>query len=131
MRSNSIKTFFFLVILMALFIFIGGLIGGRSGAIVAFVIALGANFFSYWFSGSIVLKMYKAQVVTDDDQPELVGLVRGLAAKEGMPMPKVASVPNPTKCLCNRAKPGKRRCCGNNRNCAAPEQGWVRGCYRP
>ena len=96
MRSNSIKTFFFLVILMALFIFIGGLIGGRSGAIVAFVIALGANFFSYWFSGSIVLKMYKAQVVTDDDQPELVGLVRGLAAKAGMPMPKVAIVPNPT-----------------------------------
>ena len=96
MRSNSLKTFFFLLVLTAFFIFIGGLIGGRTGAVIAFGIAIAMNFFSYWFSSSIVLKMYKAQEVTEAEQPELVRMVRDLSTKAGLPMPKVAVIPSAT-----------------------------------
>lgn len=96
MRSNSLKTFFFLLALTAFFIFIGGLIGGRSGAMIAFAIAVAMNFFSYWFSSSIVLKMYKAKEVTEAEQPQLVSMVRNLASKAGLPMPKVAIIPSAT-----------------------------------
>ncbi len=77
-----------------MFIGIGFALGGRSGMIIAFVMALGMNFFSYWFSDKIVLRMYKATEVTEAEQPELYGIVRKLATRGNMPMPKVYIIPS-------------------------------------
>lgn len=96
MKSNSIKTFLFLLVLTALFVFIGGLIGGQQGIIIAFVIAVAMNFFTYWFSSSIVLKMYKAQEVSEEENPQLIATVRKLAQTASIPMPKVYIIPDGT-----------------------------------
>ena len=60
---NSVKTVFLMTLLACIMMLIGGAFGGRGGVMIMLVIALGMNFFSYWFSDSIVLKMYKAQEV--------------------------------------------------------------------
>ena len=67
--TNTIKTVFLIVLMTALLIVIGKAIGGTSGMLIAFVFAIGMNFFSYWFSDKIVLKMYKAQEVTAEENP--------------------------------------------------------------
>ncbi len=89
MKLNTIKTIFLLSSLTIFFVLIGGMIGGRNGAMIAFIIACGINFFSYWFSASIVLKMYKAQEVNEQSAPQLFASVRKLATNAGLPMPKV------------------------------------------
>jgi heat shock protein HtpX len=91
--SNNIKTVFLLAALTALIVFMGNLIGGRSGMIIAFVIALGMNFFSYWFSDKIVLKMYGAQEVDASQAPELHQIVEELSREAGIPKPKVYIIP--------------------------------------
>jgi heat shock protein HtpX len=91
---NVFKTVFLLVALTALFLFIGAAIGGRSGMQFAFVLALLMNFVSYWFSDKIVLKMYNAKPVTEAEAPELVGIVRRLAQKANIPVPKVYVIPS-------------------------------------
>ncbi len=93
---NRIKTFLLLGGLTLLMVWIGNLIGGRQGMLIAFVLALGMNFFSYWFSDSIVLKAYKAQPVSENEAPELVSMVRSLAAQAGLPMPRVCIIPSDT-----------------------------------
>lgn len=95
MNTNSFKTLTLMTGLMVFFIAIGGLLGGRSGMIMAFVLALGMNFFSYWFSDKIVLKMYKAKEVTESESPELYSIVKNLTQKGKMPMPKVYIMQNP------------------------------------
>jgi|UniRef100_A0A7V6DQX4 heat shock protein HtpX len=92
--NNNLKTVFLLAALTALIVFMGNLIGGRSGMIIAFVIALGMNFFSYWFSDKIVLKMYGAQEVDPSQAPELHRIVEELAREAGIPKPKVYIVPS-------------------------------------
>jgi heat shock protein HtpX len=77
----------------ALILVIGRLLGGQQGMIIAFVIAIGMNFFSYWFSDKIVLKMYRAQEVTDEQAPEVYDMVRELARRAQLPMPKVFIIP--------------------------------------
>ena len=96
MRLNGLKTFFLLTGMMALFMLIGGLVGGRSGVFIAFIFAVGMNFFSYWFSSSIVLKMYKANEVTEAYAPQLYTSVRRLSGAAGLPMPKVYIIETPT-----------------------------------
>ncbi len=91
---NQAKTFFLMAVLTILFVWLGSLFGGRTGALVAFIIAAGMNFFSYWYSDKLVLSMYKAQPVTEADAPELYNLVRGLAQRAELPMPKVYIIPN-------------------------------------
>lgn len=86
---NNLKTMVLLVGLTVFLVFVGGALGGRSGMTIALVIALGMNFFSYWFSDKIVLKMYGAREVTEGDAPALYSTVRRLAMKAGLPMPKV------------------------------------------
>jgi len=86
---NTAKTIFLMVALTLMLIFIGGLIGGKSGMTMALVMAFGMNFITYWFSDKIVLKMYGAQQVSEADAPELHAMVRRLAQKAGLPMPKV------------------------------------------
>ncbi|RTZ94437.1 MAG: zinc metalloprotease HtpX [Deltaproteobacteria bacterium] len=91
---NQAKTFFFMAVLTILFVFLGNLLGGRQGAIIALVIAAGMNFFSYWYSDKLVLSMYKAKPVTEAEAPELYNLVRELSQRAGLPMPKVYIIPN-------------------------------------
>ncbi len=91
---NQAKTFFFMAVLTILFVWLGNLIGGRQGAVIALIIAAGMNFFSYWYSDKLVLSMYKAKPVTESEAPELYRLVRELSQRAGLPMPKVYIIPN-------------------------------------
>ena len=78
-----------MVILTLMLILIGGLIGGKSGMTMALVMAFGMNFITYWFSDKIVLKMYGAKQVSESEAPEFFGIVRRLAQRAELPMPKV------------------------------------------
>jgi heat shock protein HtpX len=93
---NTIRTTILLAVLTALLIWAGGLIGGRQGAIIALIFAGGMNFFSYWFSDKVVIKMYRGQPVTAQDDPELYGIVQDLTQRAGLPMPKIYTLPQET-----------------------------------
>lgn len=86
---NWVKTFMLMAAITALFIVIGGMIGGRSGMMFALVMALGMNFFSYWFSDKMVLRMYNAQEVDASTAPQFYGMVQELAQRAQLPMPRV------------------------------------------
>ncbi len=86
---HTVKTLVLMVFLTLFFIFAGSLIGGKQGATIALLMALGMNFFAYFFSHKIVLSMYGAREVTEAEAPELYSIVRRLANKAGLPMPKV------------------------------------------
>jgi len=83
------KTAILMAAITALFMAIGAMIGGRAGMMMALVVALGMNFFSYWFSDKMVLKMYNAREVDETSAPRFYGMVRELAQRAQMPMPKV------------------------------------------
>ena len=86
---NLMKTAILMAAITALFMFLGQMWGGRSGMMLALVIALGLNFFSYWFSDKIVLRMTNAHEVDERTAPQFVRLVRELAERAGLPMPRV------------------------------------------
>ncbi len=94
--ANQFKTFLLMLILTALFMLVGSAIGGRSGAVYAFVFAALMNFVTYWFSDKIVLRMYGAKEVAQSEAPELYGIVGELTNKASLPMPKVYIVENDT-----------------------------------
>jgi len=93
---NTFRTTILLAVLTALLVWIGDMLGGRQGAVIALVLAGGMNFFSYWFSDKIVIKMYGGQEITANDDPELLGMVSDLATRAGLPMPKVYLIPEET-----------------------------------
>lgn len=93
---NTLKTTFLLTCLTLLLVAIGAAIGGQNGAMIAFLIAGAMNFFSYWYSDKIVLRMYGAREVDEAEQPQLVGMVRRLAQQGGLPMPRVYLIPSPS-----------------------------------
>lgn len=86
---NGLKTMVLMVTLTLMLVGFGAILGGRSGMTVALIIAFAMNFFSYWFSDKIVLRMYGAQEVTEAQAPEIHAMVRELARQAGLPMPKV------------------------------------------
>ena len=86
---NAIKTTVLLAALLGLFMFFGGLFGGKTGVIIAFVFGMLMNLVMYWFSDKIVLSMYGAKPVEAKDAPELYGMVQNLASRMDIPMPKV------------------------------------------
>ena len=86
---NLMKTAILMAAITALFMAIGAMIGGRAGMMLALVVALGMNFFSYWFSDKMVLKMYNAQEVDASSAPHFYRMVQELAQRAQMPMPKV------------------------------------------
>ncbi|HHW19941.1 MAG TPA: zinc metalloprotease HtpX [Thermodesulfovibrio thiophilus] len=86
---HTLKTMVLMVFLTVFFIFVGSLIGGKQGATFALIIALGMNFFAYFFSHKIVLSMYRAKEITEAEAPELYSIIRRLTQKAGLPMPKV------------------------------------------
>ena len=93
---NGFRTTILLAALTALVVWIGQMVGGPNGAVLALVMAGAMNFFSYWFSDKIVLKMYGAQEISANDDPELYGIVRELAGRAGLPMPRVYVIPEET-----------------------------------
>ncbi len=93
---NGFKTVILMTVMMVLFILVGNLIGGQSGMMIAFVLALVMNFGSYWFSDKIVLAMYKAKQIERNDMPEYYDAVERLASNANLPMPKVYLIENPT-----------------------------------
>ncbi|MFH7042325.1 zinc metalloprotease HtpX [Paucibacter sp. JuS9] len=86
---NLMKTAILMAAITALFMAIGAMIGGRAGMMLALVVALGMNFFSYWFSDTMVLKMYNAREVDETSAPQFYAMVRELAQKAELPMPRV------------------------------------------
>ena len=95
--SNMFKTALLLAVLTAMLIVIGNALGGQQGMLVAFVLALAMNFFSYWFSDRIVLAMYGARPLDETQAPGLYAMVRRLATRAGIPMPRVYLIPTDTQ----------------------------------
>jgi heat shock protein HtpX len=91
---NWTKTALLLAAMTSLFVGIGWLIGGPTGMVIAFLVALGMNAFAYWNSDKMVLNMYGAQEIAERDDPDLFGLVRELARRAQIPMPKVYVMQN-------------------------------------
>lgn len=86
---NWVKTAILMAAIMALFGVVGGMIGGRSGMLMALVFGGAMNVFSYWFSDKMVLKMYDAREVDETSAPQFYAMVRELAQRAGLPMPRV------------------------------------------
>ena len=94
--GNQFKTALLLAAMTAFIIWIGGMLGGRQGIVIAFLLAGGMNFFSYWYSDKLVLKMYRAQEVSATQSPELHEMVARLSRNAGLPMPRVYIIPQDT-----------------------------------
>jgi heat shock protein HtpX len=92
--GNWFKTTLLLGVLTALIVWIGHLFGGQQGMILAFILAMGMNFFSYWYSDRIVLKMYRAREVTPQENPKLYEMVSHLARRADLPLPRIYVIPN-------------------------------------
>lgn len=91
---NNLKTVVLLAILTALLLFVGQLLGGMQGLIIAGFIVLILNFGSFWFSDKIVLAMYRAKLLSENEAPNLIRIVREVAQDANLPMPKVYMIPN-------------------------------------
>lgn len=87
--NNWFKTTILFAAILALFMMIGALIGGREGMMMALLFGGAMNFFAYWFSDKMVLKMYNAHPVDETSSPYLYNMVRDLAARAQLPMPRV------------------------------------------
>jgi len=93
---NRLRTVILLGALTGLLMLIGGYFGGRQGVVIAFVIAVVMNFGTYWFSDKVVLAMYRGREVSEAQAPELFGIVKSLALRAGLPMPRVYIIPGET-----------------------------------
>lgn len=93
--GNWFKTGMLMAAIMALFGVVGGMLGGAQGMLLALIIGAGTNVWAYWFSDSMVLRMYNAQEVDAASAPQVYGLVRQLAGNAGLPMPRVYVIDEP------------------------------------
>jgi heat shock protein HtpX len=93
---NQAKTLLIIVAMTGLLVWIGGMLGGQSGMVLALAIGLVMNGVSYFFSDKIVLASYGAQPVTQAEAPELFAIVANLAQRAGLPMPRIAIIPDET-----------------------------------
>jgi len=91
--GNQIRTTVLLTIMTVVIMLVGKMIGGTGGMMIALFIAGGMNFFSYWYSDKIVLKMYKAQEATEAEASLAYRMVDVLSKEAGIPMPKVYIIP--------------------------------------
>ena len=91
---NAFKTAFLLTALTLLLILLGDRFGGRNGMILAFVFAAGMNFFSYFYSDKLALKMYRAQPVTREQLPRVYQVVERMTQRISLPMPKIYVIPS-------------------------------------
>src|SRR5579885_1748160 len=93
---SMLKTTLLMGALTGLIMLIGGAIGGRGGLVIAFIFAIGMNFFSYWFSDKMVLRAYHAQPLDQSNAPELYGIVSELAESAHIPMPRLYLIDSDT-----------------------------------
>ena len=93
---NYFRTFFLLTALTVMLVWIGGMVGGTQGAVIAFIVAGAMNFYAYWFSDKLVLRRYKAQEVSPEQNARLYSFVEELAKNADIPMPKVYVIPGKT-----------------------------------
>ncbi len=91
---NSVKTIALMALMTVGFVLLGQYLGGQQGMVMALVLAAVLNLGAYWFSDKIALMSYRAQQVSEAEAPELHAMVRGLATKAGLPMPKVYVIPS-------------------------------------
>jgi heat shock protein HtpX len=91
---NTLRTTALMAVLIVLFALIGQALAGPRGLMIAFVVAVGMNVFSYWFSDSVVLRMYRAEEVSRSDAPDLVDMVDRLRKRADLPMPRVCIIPS-------------------------------------
>ena len=91
---NMIRTAMLLAFMTALFMGVGYVVGGSGGMLIAFVIAAGMNLFSYWNADKMMLRMHRAVEVDERNAPEYYGIVRDLAKRAGLPMPRVYLIDN-------------------------------------
>ena len=94
--KSGFRTFTLMLILTLILVWVGGILGGRTGTIIALLIAGGMNFYSYWFSDKMVLKRYKAGAIEAGHPSGMYEMVQNLANKAELPMPKVYITPEPT-----------------------------------
>jgi heat shock protein HtpX len=87
--GNWFKTGMLMAAIVALFGMVGAMLGGGQGMLLALLIGIGTNAWAYWFSDSMVLRMYNAQEVDAASAPQVYGLVQDLARRGGLPMPRV------------------------------------------
>ncbi len=92
---NTMRTGLLLAAMTGLFLAVGYLLGGQSGMVIAFAVAAATNFFAYWNSGKMVLRMHGARQIDRASAPEFYDLVAGLAERANLPMPKVYIMDNP------------------------------------
>lgn len=92
--TNQIRSFLLLTAMTILIVLAGQLLGGRNGMIFALAIAAALNFFSYWYSDKMVLKLYRARPVEPREAPELHEIVRTISERSGLPMPKICLIPS-------------------------------------
>ncbi len=90
---NHIKTMFLMVLLTLVLLFFGGLLFDETGVIFAFIIALAFNFFAYWYSDSIAVKMTRSRLLKESEAPQVYRAMRELAENSGMPMPRIYIMP--------------------------------------
>jgi len=93
MTKNTLRTVFLMTLVAALFMFVGQILGGQGGLIIAFIFAMGMNVFSYWYSDKMVLRMYKAQEIDQSNSPEIYQMVEELTREADLPMPKLYIIP--------------------------------------
>ena len=111
--TNGVKTAFLLALMAAVIMLIGAWIGGRQGLIIAFVIALGMNAFSYWNSGSLAIRAMRARPVTEAEQPTMFRIVQNLSMQLGQPMPQLYVSPTvaPNAFATGRNPKNAKVCC--------------------
>jgi heat shock protein HtpX len=91
--ANQFKTTMLLTLMTVFIMVVGRMLGGQQGMIIALIFAGAMNFFSYWFSDKMVLRMYRAEEVSQSQEPDLYAMVGELAQRAGLPMPKVYIIP--------------------------------------
>ena len=91
---NALRTTALMAAMFVMFALVGNVLAGPRGMMIAFVIAVGLNVFSYWFSDSVVLKMYQAEEIDRSDAPDLIDLVDRLRRRADLPMPRVCIIPS-------------------------------------
>jgi heat shock protein HtpX len=91
---NNLKAWLLMGTLSVLLVLFGSAVGGRSGAMLFFVLSLGINLFSYYFSDSIAIKMTRSRPLSESEAPELYDIVKRLSAQAGLPMPRVYITPS-------------------------------------
>ncbi len=91
---NNIKAFALMSGLSILLVLLGSALGGTNGAAIFFLISLGMNLFSYYYSDKMVIKMTKAQEIEESKAPQIYAMIRKLTSRAGMPMPKIYVTPS-------------------------------------